>query len=119
MAVHCLSGGDFKVTRDASFKGGCSMQLFGSELLPSFSFLCPQDPVLAGLSSTIHSLKAPGTEMGSMRNSCDFMVGQIKRQWAFCLQILALAEGVDSVTEVVVQRFRPYVKLLSGTKGKC
>ena len=107
------------MTRDASFKGGCSMQLFGSELLPSFSFLCPRDPVLAGLSSTIHSLKAPGTEMGSMRNSCDFMVGQIKRQWAFCLQLLALAEGVDSVTEVVVQRFRPYVKLLSGTKGKC
>lgn len=40
------------------------MQLFSSEFLPSFSFLCPWDPVLTGLSSTIHELKAPGTEMG-------------------------------------------------------
>ena len=54
--------------------------------------------------------------MGSMRNSCVFMVGQIKRWWAFSQQLLSLVEGVDSVTEVVVQCFRPYVKLLSGTK---
>lgn len=57
--------------------------------------------------------------MGSMRNSCDFMMGQLKRWWAFSQQLLALAEGVDSVTEVVVRCFRPYIKLWSGAKGTC
>lgn len=57
--------------------------------------------------------------MGSMGNSCDFMVGQLKRRWAFSQQLLALAEGADSVTEVVVQCFTPYIKLWSDAKGTC
>ena len=93
--------------------------LFNSEFLPSFCFFCPWDPVLTGLSSTNHYLMAPATEMGSISNSPVFMLRQIKRPCAFFQQLLALAYWVDSVTEVVVQYFRPYVKLLSGTKGKC
>lgn len=93
--------------------------LFNSEFLPSFCFFCPWDSVLTGLSSTTHYLTAPATELGSINNSPVFMLRQIKRPCAFFRQLFALAYWVDSVTEVVVQHFRPYVKLLSGTKGKC
>lgn len=55
------------------------MQLFSSEVSAKLLFPLSSDPVLTGLSSTIHELKAPGTEMGSIEIPVTLLVGQLKR----------------------------------------
>lgn len=91
-------------------------------------FFCPWGPVLPGLTQ-------PGPYVGSAVPTIPwwplwerwgasdsplrvFMLRQIKKPQAFFQQLVALANWADSVTAGPLC-FRPYVKLLSGTKGKC
>lgn len=121
MAVPCLSGVACKVMghNGRASQGGCSSQrrcLFG-----------PWDSVQTGLTQPRPYLGSAlpttpqwplwqrwGASDGPLRV---FMLGQRKKPQAFFQQLLALANWADSVTAGPLC-CRPYVKLLSGTKGK-